>query len=61
MKLNEETLSIKELDTEDNCNELFELSNKFFYEYENNNKDIFEIDSIKEEDIRNYFQRFIGH
>jgi len=61
MKLNEETLSIKELDTEDNCNELFELSNEFFYEYENNNKDIFEIDSIKEEDIRNYFQRFIGH
>ena len=52
---------IKELDTECNFSDLIELSKEFFYEYENNNKEIFGIDSINEMDIKDYFQKFIGN
>jgi hypothetical protein len=48
--MNKETLLIKELETSDSFPELLELS-----------KDFFEIDSIDEVDIRNYFQKFIGN
>jgi ribosomal protein S18 acetylase RimI-like enzyme len=59
--MNKETFLIKELETSDSFPELLELSKDFFYEYENNNKDFFEIDSIDEVDIGNYFQKFIGN
>jgi ribosomal protein S18 acetylase RimI-like enzyme len=51
---------IKELDTGYNFSEIVELSKEFFYEYENYNKDFFGIDTINEDDIKNYFQKFIG-
>jgi len=59
--MNENAFLIKELETSDIFSGLFELSKDFFYEYENNNKDFFQIDSINEVDIRNYFQEFIGN
>jgi ribosomal protein S18 acetylase RimI-like enzyme len=52
---------IKELDTKDNFSELFELSKDFFYEYEGHNKEYFKIDKLVEDDINNYFKRFIGN
>jgi ribosomal protein S18 acetylase RimI-like enzyme len=57
MKTND--LFIKELDGEDDFADLTELSKEFFYEYENNNKEMFGIDFINEIDIKNYFQGFI--
>ena len=54
-------IKIKELSIEDSFADLMELSKEFFYEYENNNKKYFEIDSIKDIDINNYFQNFIGN
>jgi len=59
--MNETAFLIKELETGDSFSELLELSKDFFYEYENNNKDFFEIESIDEVDIRNYFKEFIGN
>jgi ribosomal protein S18 acetylase RimI-like enzyme len=58
MKANE--FLIKELDSENDFVDLVELSKEFFYEYENNNREIFGIDFINEIDIKNYFQGFIG-
>jgi len=51
---------IKELDSENSFSDLIELSKEFFYEYENNNRDFFGIDSIDEIDIGNYFNSFMG-
>jgi len=59
--MNEDVLLIKELKMVDGFPGLLELSKDFFYEYENNNKDFFQIDAIAEMDIRNYFQNFIGN
>ena len=59
--MNEGAFLIKELETGDSFSELLELSKDFFYEYESNNKDFFEIDTIAEVDIINYFQNFIGN
>ncbi|MDR2717773.1 MAG: GNAT family N-acetyltransferase [Treponema sp.] len=61
METNERTVSIKELDANDNFFELLDLSKDFFYEYENNKKEFFEVDTIDEIDIKNYFQKFIGN
>jgi ribosomal protein S18 acetylase RimI-like enzyme len=58
--INNELVVIEELTTEEYFPELIELSKEFFYEYENNNKEFFEIDSINEMDIINYFRKFIG-
>lgn len=62
MNNNKETreVLIKELDSENGFSDLIELSKEFFYEYENNNRDFFGIDSIDEIDIGNYFNNFIG-
>jgi ribosomal protein S18 acetylase RimI-like enzyme len=54
----------KELDTEIlDCrfSDIFELSNDFFYEYQNHNNDFFRISTINENDINNYFRSFIGN
>jgi ribosomal protein S18 acetylase RimI-like enzyme len=59
MNINEMNVSIKELEMNDNFNELFELSKEFFYEYEKHDDEFFKIDVIKKDDIKNYFMKFI--
>ena len=59
--MKEMTFLIKELDGNCNFTDLLNLSKDFFYEYENNDKEFFKIDSINEMDIKNYFQRFISN
>jgi ribosomal protein S18 acetylase RimI-like enzyme len=56
---NDEFVVIKELITEEYFPKLIDLSKEFFFEYENNDKDFFEIDSINEIDIKQYFRNFI--
>jgi ribosomal protein S18 acetylase RimI-like enzyme len=51
---------IRELNKEDDFNDLIELSQEFFQEYESHHKDFFKIDQLKDDDIISYFSSFCG-
>jgi ribosomal protein S18 acetylase RimI-like enzyme len=52
--------SIRQLTPEDDLDRLIALSSDFFEEYSVHHKEVFQIDELTEEDIRDYFSRFIG-
>jgi ribosomal protein S18 acetylase RimI-like enzyme len=48
------------LDAGDAFDDLFALSRAFFAEYASHHKEFFELDSLSKQDVRAYFQSFIG-
>lgn len=56
----ESQIEVRVLSKNDNMTELFSLSKDFFEEYESNHDYFFQIDTLKEEDIKGYFSSFIG-
>jgi len=50
---------IRELQSEDNLDDLIRLSRDFFTEYEVHHSDFFDIDTLRDEDIADFFCRSI--
>jgi len=53
------TVTIRSLSKDDDLSGLVALSKQFFHEYEQHHEEFFKIDNLKDEDIINYFMRFI--
>ena len=54
-------IEIRELRADDSFDDLIALTTEFFHEYEAHDRDFFSIDSLNDDDIRDYFSRWLDN